>query len=82
MKCGDLLLADYCNKLFLLMDSFWAEISGKRVGVCWLVKFRGHIDKVEKEQQRIKQKRLSTLSGNSNVKKLVFERFYEHLPHF
>ena len=46
------------------------------------MKVRGHIDKVEKEQQRIKQKRLSTLSGNSNVKKLVFERFYEHLPHF
>ena len=22
MKCGDLLLAEYCNKLFLLMDSF------------------------------------------------------------
>ena len=44
-----------CSKLFSLMDSFWVEISGKRVDICWLVRVRGHIDKVEKEQQRIKQ---------------------------
>ena len=55
------------------MDSFWAEVSGKRADICWLVKVRGHIDKSEKEQQRIKQKKLSTLSGNSSVKKMVFE---------
>ena len=73
MKCRDLLLAEYCNKLFSLMDSFWAEISGKHGDVCWLVKVRGHLNKVEKEQQRIKQKKLSTLSGNSSVKKMVFE---------
>ena len=64
------------------MDSFWVEISGKRVDVSWLVKLRGHLDKVEKEQQRIKQKKLSNLSGNSSFKKTVFERFNEHLPHF
>ena len=64
------------------MDSFWGEISGKRVDICWLVKVRGHLDKVEKEQQRIKQKKLSNLSGNSSFKKMVFERFNEHLPHF
>ena len=43
---------------------------------------RGHLDKVEEEQQRIKQKKFSILSGNSGIKKMVFERFYEHLPHF
>ena len=58
------------------------EISGKGVDICWLVKVRGHLDKVEKEQQRIKQKRLSNLSGNSSLKKTVFEQFNEHLPHF
>ena len=51
------------------MDSFWVEISGKGVDICWLVRVRGHIDKVEKEQQRIKQKKLSTLSSNSSLKK-------------
>ena len=45
MKCQDLLLAEYYNKLFSLMGSFWAEISGKWL-VCWLVKVRGHLDKV------------------------------------
>ena len=64
------------------MDSFWVEISGKCIDICWLVKVRGHLDKIEKEQQRIKRKKLSTLSGNSSRKKMVFERFNEHLPHF
>ena len=82
MKCRDLLLEEYCSKLFSLMDSFWVEINGKRVDICWLVKVRGHLDKVVKEQQRIKQKKLPTLSSNSSLKKMVFERFNEHLPHF
>ena len=69
IKCRDLLLEEYCSKLFSLMDSFWEEISGKRVDICCLVKFRGHLDKVEKEQQRIKQKKLYTLSSNSSLKK-------------
>ena len=69
MKCRDLLLEEYCSKLFSLMDSFWVEINGKRVDICWLVRVRGHLDKVEKEQQRIKQKKLSTLSSNSSLKK-------------
>ena len=51
------------------MDSFCVEISGKRVDICWLVRVRGHLDKVKKEQQRIKQKKLFTLSSNSSLKK-------------
>ena len=81
-KCRDLLLEEYCDKLFTLMDSFWVEIRGKSIDIYWLVKVRGHLDKIEQEQQRIKQKKLSTLSGNSSLKKMVFERFNEHLPHF
>ena len=46
------------------------------------MKVRGHIDKVEKEQKRIKQKKLSALSGNSDLKRMVFELFNEHLFHF
>ena len=57
MKCRDLLLEEYCNKLFSLMDSLLVEISGKRVDICCLVKIRGHLDKVEKDQQRIKQRK-------------------------
>ena len=49
------------------MDTFKVEISGKRVDICWLVKVRGHLDKVEKKQQRIKQKKLSTPSGYSSL---------------
>ena len=49
-KCRDLLLEEYCSKLFSLMDSFWVEISGKRFDICWLARVRGHLDKVEKEQ--------------------------------
>ena len=64
------------------MNRFWVEISGKRVDICWLVKVRGYLDKVNKEQQRIKQKKLPTLSGTSSLQKMVFERFNEHLPHF
>ena len=82
MECGDLLLEEYCKKLFLLMDSFWVEIRGKRVQICWLVKVRGHLEKVEKKQKRIKQKKLSNLSGKFSLKKMVFEPFNEHLPHF
>ena len=46
----------HCNKLFSLMDGFWVEISSKHIDICWLVKVRGHLDKVENEQQRTKQK--------------------------
>ena len=50
------------------MDSFCVGIIGKHIDICWLVQVRGHFDKIEKEQQRIKRKKLSTLSGNSSLK--------------
>ena len=48
------------------MDSFYVEISGKRINICWFVKVRGYLEKVEKDQQRIKQEKLFTVSVNSN----------------
>ena len=51
------------------------EISSKRVDICWLMKVRGHLDKGEKEQQRIKQEKLPTLSGNSTFKKWFLNDF-------
>ena len=52
---------EYCKQSFLLMDSFWVEIDVKNFHINWLVKVRGHLDKVEKEQQIIKQKKLCTV---------------------
>ena len=34
MKCRDLLLEEYCSKLFSLMDNFRVEIIDKRVDIC------------------------------------------------
>ena len=75
MKCRDLLFEEYCINLFSLTGSFWVEVSGKCVDICWLVKVRGHLDKVKNEQQRIKQKKLSTLSDNSSLKKWFLSDF-------
>ena len=46
------------------------------------MRVRGHLGKVEKEQQRIKPKKLPTISGNLYLKKIAFEPFNQHLPHF
>ena len=45
------------------------EVSGKRFDICWLGRVRCHLDNVEKEQQRIKQKKPSSLSSSSSLKK-------------
>ena len=47
-----------------------------------MFKLRFHLDRVEKKQQKVKLKKLRSLSPNSVYKKLLIERFYEHLPHF
>ena len=74
-------MEEYFGKLFSLMDRLWMEISSNHNGFCLYMMARGHLDKVEKDQQRIKTK-LSTLSDKSNLKKMVFEQFNEHLLHF
>lgn len=53
-KSRYLYLEEYISKLLTLMDSFWVKISTKRTDICWLVKVRGYLDKVEEEQQKIK----------------------------
>ena len=47
---------------------------GKNINIDWLIKVRGHIDKIEKREQEIKQKKLSAFSGNSCLKKTGFEQ--------
>ena len=80
-KRRDLLLEEYCKKLFL-MDYFWEVIADMAVDISWLVKVRNHLDKVEKEHAETKRKKLADLSRSSHLKRMAFERFDEHLLHF
>ena len=81
-KCRDLLLEEHCKKLFSLMNFFWEAIVDLDVDISWLVKVRNHLDKIEKEQTKTKRKKLASLSRNSDLKRMVLERFDEHFPHF
>lgn len=47
----------------------------KNINIDSLMKVRGHLDKTEKRKQEIKQKKLPAFSGNSCLKKMVFEQF-------
>ena len=68
----DLLLEEYCKKVIYLLSCFWEAIVYVNVDITWLVNVRNHLEKLEKEQAKIKRKRLA----------IVLERFDEHLPHF
>ena len=70
------------RKLFKLEDDFGQVIRKSKVNVNFLFKLRFHLDRVEKKQQKIKLRKLRSLSPNSVYKKLLIEQFYEHLPHF
>ena len=64
------------------MDTFWCDIKYVEVDVIWLMKVKTHLDKLEKIQSKIKRKKLRKIPTTSLLKKMVFERFYEHLPVF
>ena len=49
--------------------------------ISWLVKVRKYLHKIEKGHPKTKQKKLASRSRNSHLKRLVIERFDEHLPH-
>ena len=65
----------YVKACICFMDIFWEVIAGANINLNWLIKIRSHLDKIEKEQEKVKQKKLSSLSRNSSFKKMVFERF-------
>ena len=54
IKYQDILFKKHSKKLLLLMDSFWVEIGGRGININWLVKVRGHLNKVENEQTKSK----------------------------
>ena len=71
-----------CRKLFKLEDNFGQVIRKTKVNVNFLFKLSFHLDRVERKHQKVKLKKLRSLSPNSVFKKLLIERFYQHLPHF
>ena len=58
------------------------DIKYVEVDVNWLLKVKTHLDKPENIQSKIKRKKLRNMSTNSLHKKVVRERFDEHLPFF
>ena len=81
-KCRDLLLQEHFKKLFLLKGNFWDEIKEFNFDLKRLFKVRNHLEKLERNFQETKRKKLSNLSKNVGMKKLVLARFKEYLPHF
>ena len=82
LRLCDILIRENVRKLFKLEEDFGWIIKKTEVNINFLFKLRFHLDKVEKKQQKVKLKKLRSLSPNSVYKKLLIERFYEHLPHF
>ena len=64
------------------MNIFWCDIKDVELDITWLLKVKIHLDKLEKIQSKIKWKKLRNMSTNSLLKKMVLERFDEHLPFF
>ena len=82
LRLCDMLIEENVRKLFKLEDDFGQVIRKTKVNVNFLFKLRFHLDRIVNKQQKIKLKKLCSLSPNSAYKKLLIERFYEHLPHF
>ena len=81
-RCRDLSLQEHCKKLFNVMDIFWCDVKYVELDITWLLKVKTHLDKLDEIQSTIKWKKLRNMSTNSLLKKMVHERFDEHLPIF
>ena len=64
------------------MDRFWVEISGKPVDNCWLVRLEVILTNLIKSNKELSRKSCLLFQVFLAFKKMVFERFNEHLPHF
>ena len=64
------------------MDSFWGEMKDFNFDFKWLSQVKNHLEKLERMSEETKRKKLSNLSKNADIKKLVFARFRENSPHF
>ena len=77
-----MLMQENVRKLFKLEDEFGQLIRKTKVNVNFLFKLRFYLDRVERKKQKIKLKKLRSLSQNSVYKMLLIERFFEDLPRF
>ena len=75
-------LQEHCQKLLILIDSFWGDIEIFNFDLKRLFKVRNHLEKPERNIQKTNRKKLSNLSKNFEIKKLVSARFKENLYHF
>ena len=74
LRYWDLLSEQHCEKLFCLMESFWEAIASANIDFSWQNKVEESLlHKMEKEQEKIKQKMLLSLSRTSSLKKMVFK---------
>ena len=64
------------------MDIFRYDIKYVEVDVICLLKVKINLDKLMNIQSKIKRRKLRNKSTNSSLKKMVLERFDEHLPFF
>ena len=50
------------------MDNFWEAITGANVDLNWLLKVRSYFNKIEKEQKKIKCKKIFSHFRNASLK--------------
>ena len=72
LRSCDMLIRENVRKLFKLEEDF-GGVTKKKVNINFLFKLRFHLDRVEKKQQKVKLKKLRSLSPNSMYKKLLIE---------
>ena len=82
LRLCNIVIRENVRELFQLEEGFDRVIQKTKENINFLFKLRFHLDRVEKKQQKVRLKKLRSLSPNSVYKKLLIERFYEHLPHF
>lgn len=77
-----LCLQEHCKKLFILIDRFWGNIEILNFDLKSLFKVRNHLEKLTRNLQKPNCKKLSNLSKNFEIKRLVLARFRKNLHHF
>ena len=68
LRLCDILIRENVRKLFKLEEDFGRVIKKTAVKINFLFKLRFHLDRVEKRQQKVKLKKLRSLSPNSMYK--------------
>ena len=69
LRLCDILIRENVRKLFQLEEDFGRVIKKPKVNINFLFKLRFHLDRVEKKQQKVKLKKLRSLSPNLKEKK-------------